>query len=51
MFYGELYSTQPAIICSNLTIEMLQQGVKYVKVKNLKTLWPLFMDGVELPQG
>ena len=24
-------STQPAIICSNLTIETLEQGVKYVQ--------------------
>ena len=25
------YSSQPAITCSNLTIETLEQGVKYVQ--------------------
>ena len=29
---------------------MLMKGVSYLK-KNFKTLWPLFMDGVQLPQG
>ena len=27
----ELLSTQPAITCSKLTIETLEQGVKYVQ--------------------
>ena len=28
---GGLFNTQPAITCSKLTIETLEQGVKYVQ--------------------
>ena len=30
-FYDLLFITQPAITCSKLTIETLEQGVKYVQ--------------------
>ena len=31
MYYKVKYITQPAIACSKLTIETLEQGVKYVQ--------------------
>ena len=35
-------STQPAIICSKLTIETLEQGTKYVPRSTIKTPMPSF---------
>ena len=36
-----------------INVRMLNQKIRRVnlKKKNFKTLWPLFMDGVQLSQG
>ena len=35
--YNSVPSSQPAFTCSKLTIQTLEQGVKYVKVNNKDT--------------
>ena len=34
---GDIWTSQPAITCSNLTIKTLEQGVKYVQINNKDT--------------
>ena len=46
------------LICSLAKIKIKRTGkgnkaktLQILKLKKKKTLWPLFMDGVQLPQG
>ena len=38
LVFKQRQSSQPAFICSKLTIETLEQGVKYDKMLTIKTL-------------